>query len=40
MGRQNPEQVEILSGLKPGDKVLVNGYDKLGEFEELVIDAD
>ena len=40
IGRQNPQQVEILSGLKPGDKVLVNGYDKLGEFEELVIDAD
>ena len=40
IGRQNPQQVEILSGLKPGDKVLVNGYDKLGEFEELVSDAD
>ncbi len=37
IGRQNPQQYEILSGLKPGDKVLVNGYDKFGDIEELVI---
>ncbi|MDE6807259.1 MAG: HlyD family efflux transporter periplasmic adaptor subunit, partial [Prevotella sp.] len=36
IGRQNPQQYEILSGLKPGDKVLVNGYDKFGDIEELV----
>lgn len=38
IGRQNPQQYEILSGLKPGDKVLVSGYDKLGDTEELVIE--
>ncbi|MCQ2197102.1 MAG: HlyD family efflux transporter periplasmic adaptor subunit [Bacteroidaceae bacterium] len=37
IGRQNPQQYEILSGLKPGDRVLISGYDKFGEIEELVI---
>ncbi|MDE5570713.1 MAG: efflux transporter periplasmic adaptor subunit, partial [Prevotella sp.] len=37
IGRQNPQQYEIVSGLKPGDKVLVTGYDKFGDVEELVI---
>lgn len=37
IGRQNPQQYEILSGLNPGDRVLVSGYDKFGEIEELVI---
>ena len=38
IGRQNPKQYEILSGLKPGDKVIVSGYDKFGDIEELIID--
>lgn len=37
IGRQNPQQYEILSGLKPGDHVIINGYDKLDDVEELVI---
>ena len=37
IGRQNPQQYEILSGLEPGDQVIVSGYDKLGDVEELVI---
>lgn len=37
LGRQNPKQFEVISGLKPGDKVLVSGYDKLGDADELVI---
>ena len=37
IGRQNPQQYEILSGLNSGDKVLVSGYDKLGDIEEFVI---
>ena len=37
IGRQNPQQYEIISGLQPGDKVLLSGYDKFGEIEELVI---
>ena len=40
IGRQNPQQYEILSGLAPGDKVLISGYDKFGDIEELVIKQD
>ena len=28
-GRQNPNQIEILSGLKAGDRVIIGEYDKL-----------
>lgn len=38
VGRQNPQQYEIISGLKPGEKVIISGYDKFGDIEELVID--
>lgn len=37
LGRQNPQQYEVLSGLQPGDKVLVTGYEQFGDIEELVI---
>lgn len=37
IGRQNPAQYEVRSGLRPGDRVIVSGYDKLGDAEELVI---
>ncbi|MDD4821876.1 MAG: efflux RND transporter periplasmic adaptor subunit [Bacteroidales bacterium] len=37
IGRQNPLQYEILEGLKPGDKVIVTGYDKFGDVQELVL---
>ena len=38
IGRQNPEQYEVLDGLQPGDQVIISGYDRFGEVEELVID--
>lgn len=37
LGRQNPGQYEILSGLTPGERVIVSGYDKLGDTEMLLI---
>ena len=37
VGRQNPVQYEIMSGLQTGDRVVVNGYANFGEAEELVI---
>ena len=40
IGRQNPQQYEVLSGLQPGDRVVVSGYEKLGDAEELVISMD
>lgn len=38
VGRQNPHQYEIIEGLHPGDRVIVSGYDRLGDVEEVVID--
>lgn len=37
VGRQNPVQYEIVSGLQAGDRVVVNGYANFGDVEELVI---
>jgi hypothetical protein len=37
IGRQNPVQYEVLSGLEDGDKVVVSGYAGFGDAEELVI---
>ena len=36
-GRQNPQQIEILSGLKAGDRVIVGDYDKLNGENEVYI---
>ena len=37
IGRQNPVQYEIISGLEPGDRVVVNGYASFGDVDELII---
>ncbi len=37
LGRQNPDYFEVLSGLKPGDKVVTSSYDNFGNVKELVI---
>ena len=37
IGRQNPQQYEVLDGLKPGDRVIVSGYDIFGDAEEIVL---
>jgi HlyD family secretion protein len=37
IGRQNPDYYEILEGLEPGDRVVVNSYENYGDVEELVI---
>ena len=37
IGRQNPQQYEVTTGLKPGDLVIINGYDTFGEAEELLL---
>ena len=36
-GRQNPQQIEILSGLKAGDRVIIGDYDKLNEENEVYV---
>ena len=35
LGRQNPKYYEVISGLEPGEKVVVSGYDNFGENEKL-----
>lgn len=37
LGRQNPDYYEILSGLKPGDKVITSSYENFGNAEELIL---
>ena len=37
IGRQNPQQFEILDGLSPGDRVIVSGYDHFGNAEIIVL---
>lgn len=36
LGRQNVEYYEVMSGLKPGDKVVTSSYDNYGDMQELV----
>src|SRR4029453_19107572 len=37
LGRQNPDNYEVLSGLKPGDKVVTSSYENYGDMQELVL---
>ena len=37
IGRQNPRQYEVLSGLEPGDQVVISGYTNFGEAQELIL---
>jgi HlyD family secretion protein len=37
LGRQNPDYFEVVSGLKPGDKVVVSSYENYNNMQELVI---
>ena len=35
LGRQNPREVEVLEGLKPGDRIITSGYDSFNGVDEL-----
>ena len=37
LGRQNPQQYEVTSGLKVGDKVIVGGYSNIATDDELIL---
>jgi HlyD family secretion protein len=37
LGRMNTDFYEVLSGLKPGDKVITSSYENYGTMQELVI---
>lgn len=37
IGRQNPKQYEVLDGLKPGDQIIITGYDNFGDAQEIIL---
>jgi HlyD family secretion protein len=37
IGRKNPKYYEVLEGLKPGEKVIVSGYETFGRVEKLIL---
>lgn len=37
IGRQNPQFYEVLEGLRPGEKVIISGYELFGDNERLII---
>jgi HlyD family secretion protein len=37
IGRKNPKYYEVLEGLKPGEKVIVSGYETFGKNEQLIL---
>lgn len=37
LGRKNPTQHEVISGLKPGDKIIVNGYEHFDNKDEIIL---
>ena len=37
IGRQNPRHFEILEGLNPGDEIIVTGYDRIADADEVVL---
>lgn len=37
LGRQNPDYFEVLSGIRPGDKVVTSSYDNFGEVAKLIL---
>jgi HlyD family secretion protein len=37
VGRKNPKYYEVLDGLKPGEKVIISGYETFGKNEKLIL---
>jgi len=37
LGRQNPQNFEVLEGLEPGEKVVTSSYDNFGDADVLVL---
>ena len=36
IGRQNPKYYELQEGLKPGEQVIISGYDNFGDSERII----
>ena len=39
LGRRNPDFVEVVEGLKPGEKVIVSGYDAYQKMDRIEFDS-
>jgi len=37
IGRQNPRYYEVLSGLEPGERVIISSYDTFGDVDKLML---
>lgn len=37
IGRQNPQFYEIIEGLKPGEEVIISGYELFGDNDKLIL---
>jgi HlyD family secretion protein len=37
LGRHTPEQVEVLSGLSPGERVITSSYESLRGYDRIRI---
>ncbi len=37
IGRQNPRHFEILEGLNPGDEIIITGYDRIADADEVIL---
>ncbi|MFC1561762.1 hypothetical protein ACFL4Q_02070 [candidate division KSB1 bacterium] len=37
IGRQNPRMFEVLEGLEPGEKVIINSYNNYGDKDKLIL---
>lgn len=37
LGRQNPRFYEVVEGLEPGERVIVNGYEQFADYNTLII---
>ena len=37
LGRQNPQDYEVLEGLKPGEKVVTSSYENYGKIDRLIL---
>jgi HlyD family secretion protein len=38
VGRRNPQYLEVVEGLEPGDRVVTSGYDTFGDAERLILE--
>jgi HlyD family secretion protein len=36
-GRRNPEQIEVLSGLAAGERIITSGYESLRKYDRIRI---